>query len=73
MELSKTVSMMHYGKLTFEIDQLLDQLPYEIYHLYLMDSDPSNPHGEHIGFDFTSVAEAKEYAQKLANGQDVDN
>ncbi|QGH73364.1 MAG: hypothetical protein [Siphoviridae sp. cttb18] len=61
--LNKTVSYCGYNGMRFEIDQLLDTKDPIVYHLFLMDG---SEHGTSLGGDFTSVAEAKEYAKKYS-------
>jgi len=65
--LNKTVSVMGYDGFDFEIDQLLDTKDPVVYHLFYMDG---SEHGKAIGGDFTSVAEAKEYAKAFARGEE---
>lgn len=65
--LNRTVSLMGYNNMNFEIDQLLDTHDPIVYHLFHMDGTET---GISIGGDFTSVIEAKEYAMRFADGKE---
>ena len=65
--LNKTVSKCGYNGMHFEIDQLLDTKDPIVFHLFHMDGSKT---GRAVGGDFTSVAEAKEYAKAFAKGEE---
>lgn len=69
--LNKLVSVFNYGDYDFEIDELLDQrnrheYGSSVFHLFFMDG---SRHGRHIGIDFPSVIEAKDFARSFAKGE----
>lgn len=61
-KLNKKVASYSYMNRNFEIDQLLDTKNPVIYHLFYMDGSKT---GNHIGHDFRSVGEAKQFIRDL--------